>query len=49
MTSYLMSHLNLRKNPDASHMCARIKFHTYDDSVYRNQYRKLYYKSKMPL
>jgi hypothetical protein len=24
-------------------MCARIKSHTYDDSVYRNQYHNLYY------
>jgi hypothetical protein len=30
------SHPDLRTNPDVSHMCARIKFHTYDDLVYRN-------------
>jgi hypothetical protein len=34
---YGVSHPDLRTNPDASHMCARIKFHTYGDSVYRNQ------------
>jgi hypothetical protein len=24
-------------NPDVTHMCARIKSHTYDDSWYRNK------------
>jgi hypothetical protein len=24
-------------NPGATHMCARIKSHTYDDSWYRNE------------
>jgi hypothetical protein len=33
-----LSHLDLRANPGASQMCARIKAHTYDDSWYRNQY-----------
>jgi hypothetical protein len=32
-----LSHLDLRANPGASQMCARIKSHTYDDSWYRNQ------------
>jgi hypothetical protein len=31
----VVSHLNLKTNPDASHMCDRIKFHTYGDLVYR--------------
>jgi hypothetical protein len=26
----IVSHLVLKKEPNASHMCARIKFHTYD-------------------
>jgi hypothetical protein len=29
-----LSHPNLRANPNAEHMCARIKFHTCVDSVY---------------
>jgi hypothetical protein len=33
----MMSHPNLRITPTISHMCDRIKFHTYDDSVYRKQ------------
>jgi hypothetical protein len=38
-TSYKksLSHPDLRINPDASQMCVKIKFHTYDDSVYGNQ------------
>jgi hypothetical protein len=32
-----LSHPDLRANPGASQMCARIKSHTYDDSCYRNQ------------
>jgi hypothetical protein len=32
-----LSHLDLRTNSDASQMCARIKSHTYNDSVYRKQ------------
>jgi hypothetical protein len=32
-----MSQPDLRSNPDASQICARIKSHTYDDSWYRNQ------------
>jgi hypothetical protein len=32
-----LSYLNLRTNPDASQMCARIKSHTYDDLVYKKQ------------
>jgi hypothetical protein len=32
-----LSHLDLRENPDANQMCARIKSHTYDDSWYRNE------------
>jgi hypothetical protein len=34
-----LSHPDLRANPSASKMSARIKFHTYDDSWYRNQCR----------
>jgi hypothetical protein len=34
---YHMSHPDLKANPDASQICARIKSHTYDDSWYRNQ------------
>jgi hypothetical protein len=34
---FLMSHPELRTNPDASHICAKIKFHTYDDSLYKKQ------------
>jgi hypothetical protein len=34
----LLSHLDLRTNPDTSHMRAGIKFHTYGDSVYKKQY-----------
>jgi hypothetical protein len=33
----LMSHPDLMANPDASHMCARNKIHTYNDSVYRDE------------
>jgi hypothetical protein len=33
-----VSHSGLKTNPDASHMFVRIKFHTYDDSVYRKKY-----------
>jgi hypothetical protein len=33
----LLSHPDLRANPGASQMCARIKSHTYDDSWYKNQ------------
>jgi hypothetical protein len=40
---------DLRTNPNASYMCAKIKFHTYDDSVYRNKCHKLYYISIMSL
>jgi hypothetical protein len=36
-----VSHPDLMTNPDTSHMCARIKLHTYDDSVYRNKCHKL--------
>jgi hypothetical protein len=32
-----LSHPDLRANPDMSQMCARIKFHTYDDSWYIDQ------------
>jgi hypothetical protein len=42
----ILSHPDLRTNPNASLMYARIKFHTYDDSVYRNQYYNLYYITK---
>jgi hypothetical protein len=28
-------------------MCVRIKFHTYDDSVYRNKCHDLYYITRM--
>jgi hypothetical protein len=38
-----LSHPDLRTNPYASHMCVRIKFHTYDDLVYRNKCHYLYY------
>jgi hypothetical protein len=31
------SHPDLRANPCANQMCARIKSHTYDDSWYRNE------------
>jgi hypothetical protein len=31
--SGFLSHPGLRTNPDTSHMCARIKSHTYDDSA----------------
>jgi hypothetical protein len=43
--TYQMSHLDIRINLDESHMCARIKFHIYDDSVYINKCHKLYYIS----
>jgi hypothetical protein len=42
-TCLLLSHLDLRTNSDASYMCDRIKFHTYDDSVYSNKCHNLYY------
>jgi hypothetical protein len=42
-----MSHPDLRTNPDASHMCAKIKFHTYNDSVYRDKCHNLYYIMRM--
>jgi hypothetical protein len=32
-----VSHLDLKANPGANQMCARIKSHTYDDSWYRNE------------
>jgi hypothetical protein len=32
-----VSHLDLRANPYASQICARIKSQTYDDSGYKNQ------------
>jgi hypothetical protein len=32
-----ISHSDLKTNPDASHMCAKIKSHTYNDSLYRKQ------------
>jgi hypothetical protein len=33
-----LSHPDLRANPGANQMCARIKSHTYDDSWYINEY-----------
>jgi hypothetical protein len=42
-----MSHMDLRINPNTPHMCVRIKFYTYDDSVYSSQCHKLYYITKM--
>jgi hypothetical protein len=30
-----VSYPDFRTNPDASHMCTRIKLHTYEDSVYK--------------
>jgi hypothetical protein len=42
----LISHPNLRINPDPHHMCTRIKFHTYDDSMCSSQCHKLYYITK---
>jgi hypothetical protein len=38
--------IQLRTNTDVSHMCARIKFHTYNDSVDRNQCHNLDYITK---
>jgi hypothetical protein len=32
-----MSRPNLRENPGTNQMIARIKYHTYDDSWYRNE------------
>jgi hypothetical protein len=29
---------DLRTNPDASHICVKIKFLIYDDSVHKKQY-----------
>jgi hypothetical protein len=34
VTVELVSHLDIRANPGANQMCARIKSHTYDDSWY---------------
>jgi hypothetical protein len=45
-TCLMLSHPDLRTNLDASYMCDRIKFHTYDDSVYSNQCHNLYYITK---
>jgi hypothetical protein len=42
-----LSHPNLRTNPEASHMCARIKSRTYDDPRYRNKCHTLYYIARM--
>jgi hypothetical protein len=36
-----LSHPYLRTNPDASHMCATIKFHTYGDLVYKKDVTSL--------
>jgi hypothetical protein len=44
-----MSHSDLKTNPNTSYMCFGIKFHTYYDSVYRNQCYKLHYISTMSL
>jgi hypothetical protein len=38
-----VSHPDLRINSDASHVCARIKFHTCDDLMYKNQCHNFYY------
>jgi hypothetical protein len=35
--SLQLSHPNVRTNSGASQLCARIKSHTYDDSLYKNQ------------
>jgi hypothetical protein len=45
----IMSHLDFKINPDASHMCVGIKSHTYDDSMYNIQCHRLYYNNKMCL
>jgi hypothetical protein len=37
-TLRLLSHSDLGGNLGANKMCARIKSHTYDDSLYRNKY-----------
>jgi hypothetical protein len=37
MIVVLVTHSDLRTKPDASHMCAKIKFHEYGDSVYIKQ------------
>jgi hypothetical protein len=42
-----MSHPNLRANPDASHMCAKIKYHTYNDSKYEVECHSLYYLTRL--
>jgi hypothetical protein len=41
-----MSHLVLRANPGASHMCTN-KINTNNDSVYRDECHNLYYITKM--
>lgn len=38
---------DLRTNLNVYHMCGKIKSHTYNDLVYRNQYHNFYYISKI--
>ena len=38
-----LSHPDLRANPGVNQMCARMKSHTYDDSVYRDECHNFYY------
>jgi hypothetical protein len=42
-----VSHPDLRTNAYASHMCAKIKYHTYNDSWYRDECHNLYYITRM--
>jgi hypothetical protein len=42
-----MSHPDLKTNPDVSYICAKIKFYTYNDSVYRDKCHNLYFITRM--
>jgi hypothetical protein len=44
--STILSHPDLRANPDTSHMCAKIKYHTYNDSMYRDECHNLHYMTR---